>query len=121
MTTRLILVLGCAALLGLAQENSATGKNSGCRVTGFVVSIRPETNSQPAENQFRLQVVDSPWDWQIGTEMPVTSATPPGVAPGDAVEVSCDFARSTRKGRFWGTASKLEKLPMPAVTRGPVT
>jgi hypothetical protein len=93
-----------------------------CRVTGFVIHIQPETKAQPAENQFRMQVVDSPWEWQIGTSMPVTSAMPPGVKPGDAVEVRCDFAKSTRKGRFWGLAQKLDVLPMPpASDRGPVS
>jgi hypothetical protein len=89
------------------------GDASECRVTGFVISIRPETKAQPAENQFRMQVVNSPWDWQIGTSMPVTSATPPGVKPGDAVEVRCDFAKFTRKGRFWGNAQRLDTLPAP--------
>jgi len=91
------------------------GETSECRVTGFVISIKPETKAQPAENQFRMQVLDSPWAWQIGTSMPVTSATPPGLKPGDAVEVYCDFAKYTRKGRFWGNAQKLNALPTPAV------
>jgi hypothetical protein len=111
----------CLLSLTLASA-FCVAETSECRVTGFVISIQPETKAQPAENQFRMQVVDSPWEWQIGTSMPVTSGTLPGVKPGDAVEVRCDFAKFTRKGRFWGNAQKMDVLPAPpAAGRGPIS
>ena len=115
MTTRLIVSLTFALAAGMAEETSE------CRVTGFVISIRPETKAQPQENQFRMRVVESPWDWQVGTEMPVTSATLPGVKPGDAVEVACDFAKFTRRGRFWGNARKMDALPVPGTKSSPAS
>lgn len=104
----LVLLAMLSCLLPLRSQET-----SECRVTGFVISIQPETKAQPAENQFRMRVVDSPWAWQVGASMPVTSTTPPGLKPGDPVEVSCDPAHYTRRGRFWGTARKLDKLPVP--------
>ena len=102
-------------ILSLIASASLRAGEAECRVTGFVIHTKAETKAQPAENQFRLQVVDSPWDWQIGTSMPVTSALPVGFKPGDAVEVRCDFAKYTRKGRFWGLAQQLDVLPAPAM------
>ena len=110
-----IALAAAAASIVMAQETA------GCRVTGFVISIQPETKSQPAENQFRMRVVDSPWSWQVGASMPVTSTTPPGLKPGDAVEVSCDPARYTRRGRFWGTARKMDNQPRPAREKEPAS
>lgn len=112
MTTRLILSCALAAI-AFSQETSD------CRVTGFVISIQPETKAQPAENQFRMRVVDSPWSWQVGASMPVTSTTPPSLKPGDAVEVTCDPQRYTRRGRFWGTARKMDSPPTPRTKREP--
>ena len=116
MTTRLFVCLAVATVAALAQET-----NSGCRVTGFVESIKPETKAQIQENQFRMRVVESPWAWQVGTSMPVMSETAPGVKPGDAVEVVCDFAKFTRRGRFWGTARKMDSMPVPGAKPGPAS
>lgn len=115
MTTRLILWMTVAVAMGFGQDQGE------CRVTGFVISIQPETKAAPAESQFRMRVVESPWDWQVGASMPVTSATTPGVKPGDAVEVSCDFLKYTKRGRFFGTARKMDGLPTPAAKRGPAS
>ena len=115
MTTRLIALLILTVAMGCAAEEGD------CRITGFVVSIRPETKAQPQENQFRMLVVESPWAWQLGTSMPVTSETPPGLKPGDAVEVACDFARYTRRGRFWGNARKMDTPPVPGAQPAPVS
>jgi len=103
----LCLILAAAAL-------AAETPTKGCRVTGIVISTRAETRAQPAENQFRLRVLDSPWGWQVGSSMPVTSAEPVDFASGDTVEVDCDFQKATRKGRFFGLARKLT-----ALTAGP--
>jgi hypothetical protein len=81
-----------------------------CRVTGIVISTKAETRAQPAENQFRIRVLESPWDWQVGSSMPVTSAEPVSFGQGDTVEVDCDFAKVTRKGRFFGLARKLREV-----------
>lgn len=114
-----IAIAVCGTLgSGIAQAGEP---NRECRVTGFVISITAETKAQPAENQFRMQVVDSPWTWQNGVSMPVTSALPVSFKPGDAVEVRCDFAKATRKGRFWGLAQRLDVLPAPPARSSPVS
>jgi hypothetical protein len=102
--------LGWTFLVVLA----ASAAQAECRVTGIVISTKSETKAEPAANQFRMRVVDSPWSWQVGTSMPVTSSAPVKLKPGEAVEVLCNFAKSTRNGRFWGKASRLEAPPAPA-------
>jgi hypothetical protein len=115
LNNRLMALVACSLVGSLAAQET-----SECRVVGFVINVRAETKAQPAENQFRMRVVDSPWAWQVGASMPVTSTTPPGLKPGDAVEVSCDPARYTRRGRFWGTARKLD-TPLPSPKETPVS
>lgn len=101
----LALIVGAQAALGERPPKRAA--TTGCRVTGVVISTKAETKAQPAENQFRMRVLESPWDWQIGSSMPVTSAEPVNFSVGDAVEVDCDYIKVTRKGRFFGLARKL--------------
>ena len=105
----LAMVFSLLVALGEARGGDALRPaDAGCRVTGVVLSTKAETKAQPAENQFRMRVVGSPWEWQVGTSMPVTSTMPHSLKDGDSVEVLCDFARPTRKGRFSGEARKIE-------------
>lgn len=103
-----LAVLLALSLSPVARGGDAPLATGGCRVTGVVLSTRAETKAQPAENQFRMRVVDSPWDWQVGASMPVTSTSAHALKDGDSVEVLCDFNRPTRKGRFSGEARKME-------------
>jgi hypothetical protein len=103
-----ILLLTAAAGLAAAQE---------CRVSGRVISTEPETKLAPKGRQFRIRVADSPWDWQIGKSMPVTSKNAIKVMTGDQVEITCEFEKWTKDGRFWGEVRKADALPSAALQR----
>ena len=106
------VLLRAAAVLALVLAGGGVAQAGECRVTGFVTSteLKGKTKAEPVARQFQLRVVDSPWSWQVGVEIPVTSMVAVELKEGLAAEVITDCSKAMKNGRLRGVVRVLEAL-----------
>ena len=103
---KILLSIATLAAMAFAQ-----GPDS-CKVVGQVISVKAETKAQPAADQFRIAVSESPWNYQPGVSLPITRIAGASVAVGDLVEITCDPRRPTKHGRLVGSVQKSAAPPV---------